>query len=357
MVGSVLGGAAGVLALAVLSALAYRKLRSARVARALAITTPTGIAEGRYVRAGGVDQWIQLRGEDRSNPILLLVSGAGVPMEPYTPLLRAWERHFTVVLWDRRDVGRTRGRNGKAGSDAWTFGTLADDGIDIVEFLCRHLDQDKVVLVGHSQGSIVGVTMARRRPDLFHAYVGTAQLADMARNEPRTYELALDRARAAGNSRALRGLERVPPPYRDYRSWMGKQRWSLTTDPETSAWQKAAFATVAFWPGYGFADIYRSLLGILFMPPQIFTGTMACTPETLGTRFEVPVLMLHGDDDCQTLPSLAEQYFAAIEAPAKEFVRLPDTGHMTLLARPDLFLTELLGRVRPLTATPPATPA
>ncbi|GAA0900167.1 alpha/beta fold hydrolase [Virgisporangium aurantiacum] len=331
--------------------LAYRKLRQRRVARALGEGGPAGIAEGRYVTAGGVDQWIQLRGADRSNPILLILAGSGLPMEPFTPTLRAWERHFTVVLWDRRDVGRTRGRNGRAGNDTWTFDRLADDGIEVVEWVRRHLGQDKVILVGHSQGSIVGVTMARRRPDLFHAYVGTGQIADMARNEDLTRQLALDRARAAGNRRAVRALERHAPPYRDARTWITKQRWSMATDPEMRAWQRRAPAAILFWPGYSLADAYRCALGALFLPPQLFTGTMACTPETLGTRFEVPVLVIHGDTDAHTLPSLAEEYLEAIDAPVKAFVRLPGTGHLSMLADPDQFLAELLTRVRPLAVT------
>jgi pimeloyl-ACP methyl ester carboxylesterase len=343
-----------IIVLAVVAALSYRRVRQARVARTLTIDMPNGIRESRYVKAGGVDQWIQIRGEDRGNPVLLVAAGAGQPMEPYTPILRPWERHFTVVFWDRRDVGRTRGRNGRTGNDAWTFGQLADDGIDVVEFLCRHLHQNKVVLVGHSQGSIVAATMAQRRPDLFHAYVGTSQLTDMARNERMTYELALQRARTARNRRAVKGLERVPPPYRDARNWTTKHRWSFATDPEALAWQKSALARLLSCPGYGFGDVYRGLLGALFIPPRLFAETMACTPGTLGIRFEVPVFMLHGDADCHTLPVLAEEYLAAIDAPAKAFVRLPDTGHLTLLARPDLFLTELVTRVRPLTATPPA---
>src|SRR4030095_10467715 len=126
MVGIVFAGAAGVLVLAVAAAWAYRTVRQHRVARSLAIDTNLGIAEARYVRAGGVEQWIQIRGEDRTNPILLGAAGAGLPMEPCTPTVKCWERHFTVVFWDRRDVGRTRARNGKAGSDSWTFDQLAD---------------------------------------------------------------------------------------------------------------------------------------------------------------------------------------------------------------------------------------
>jgi pimeloyl-ACP methyl ester carboxylesterase len=356
MIGVVLGGVAGIIALAVVSALVYRRARQGRVARAVTIDTPAGIAEGRFVTAGGVDQWIQIRGKDRGNPVLLLVSGAGLPMEPYTPILRPWERHFTVVLWDRRDVGRTRGRNGKAGNETWTFSQLADDGIDIVEFLCRHLNQDKVVLVGHSQGSIVGATMARRRPDLCHAYVGAAQLADMPRNEQHSHELALARARAAGNRRAVRGLERVPPPYRDSRNWIAKHRWSMATDPEAVTWRRSALPMLLCWPGYGPADIYRAALGALFLPPRLFADTVACTPQTLGTQFEVPVLLFHGEDDWQTLLPFAEEYLAAVDAPSKEFVRLPGAGHLSLLTRPDLFLSELLTRVRPLTAAPAGDP-
>ena len=335
----------GILAMAAIAApLVYRKVRQRRVARALGEGGPAG----RYITAGGVDQWIQIRGANRSNPILLILAGSGLPMEPFTPTLRAWERHFTVVLWDRRDVGRTRGRNGKKGNDTWTFDRLADDGIDVVEWVRRHLRQDKVILVGHSQGSIVGVTMARRRPDLFHAYVGTGQIADMARNEDLTRQLALDRARASGNRRAVGALERHAPPYRDARTWITKQRWSMATDPEMRVWQRGAPAAILFWPGYSLADVYRAAFGALFLPPQLFTATMACTPETLGTRFEVPFLVIHGDTDVHTLPSLAEEYLEAIDAPTKAFVRLPGTGHLSMLADPDKFLDELLTRVRPL---------
>src|ERR1700758_2872932 len=39
-----------------------------RNARDYAISSPKGIDEGRYVSIGGIEQWITIRGEDRSNP-------------------------------------------------------------------------------------------------------------------------------------------------------------------------------------------------------------------------------------------------------------------------------------------------
>lgn len=344
------------LGIAVLVAYAYRKARQRRTARRLAVRDG-GIAEGRWVRAGGIEQWIQIRGEDRANPIVLIAAGAGLAMEPFTATLRSWERHFTVVFWDRRDVGRTRGRNGTAGREEWTFDQIAGDGIDVIEFLCGYLGQDKVILVGHSQGSIVGTRIAGRRPDLLWAYVGTAQIADMERNEKLTYDLALARARAAGHRKAVKGLEGAPPPYRSTKTWFVKQRWSFATDPEATAWQRTMPATLLFWPGYRLADIYRAALGALFVPPRLFAATVSCTAETLGTRFGVPMYLFHGEDDEQTLPALAEAYLSAVDAPSKQFVRLPRTGHMSFLTRPELFLAELLAVVPRNPAARNAEPA
>jgi pimeloyl-ACP methyl ester carboxylesterase len=52
--------------------------------------------------------------------------------------------------------------------------------------------------------------------------------------------------------------------------------------------------------------------------------------------------------DQQTLLELAEEYFASIVAPHKEFVRFDGCHHFVVMNRPDAFSCELLARVRPL---------
>lgn len=46
---------------------------------------------------------------------------------------------------------------------------------------------------------------------------------------------------------------------------------------------------------------------------------------------------------------LTEQYFAAITAPMKAFVRFEGCHHFVVFNRPDLFLNELLAKVRAAT--------
>src|SRR5262245_56582997 len=80
-------------------ALAFLRNRSGRD---YAISSPHGIDEGKYVEVGGIPQWITIRGEDRSHPVLLLLHGGpGDATNPWGyAVLRSWRRHFPVVEWD-----------------------------------------------------------------------------------------------------------------------------------------------------------------------------------------------------------------------------------------------------------------
>ena len=68
---------------------------------------------------------------------------------------------------------------------------------------------------------------------------------------------------------------------------------------------------------------------------------MAVTPESLGTRFVVPVLLLHGTEDHYALPAPAREYAEAIEAPVREFVALDGLGHFGPVLHPERVLAEL----------------
>src|SRR5579884_3969345 len=93
------------LALAVLtSGLSYRVFMQHRVAKSEAISSPNGINSLERAPIGGIEQWIEVRGKNVDNPILLVIHGG--PGLAFIPLANAfqepWEQHFTVVEWDQR---------------------------------------------------------------------------------------------------------------------------------------------------------------------------------------------------------------------------------------------------------------
>jgi pimeloyl-ACP methyl ester carboxylesterase len=357
MIGSMLAGAGALLAVPVVGGLAWRRARQRRIAKALEITTPNGIVEQRYVKLGGIDQWIQLRGEDRANPVLLVLHGGpGWPNAVFTLPLRPWEQHFTIVQWDHRGAGKTLRRTGKAGSGPMTFDQRVDDAVELIDFLRAHLGVDKVIVLAESMGTLTGLPLARRRPDLVQALVVTDLYVNMAANEARKWQLTLERLRAGGNAKGIAALERIggDPARWDLAAWNTNMAWAFRTNlPTPKLDRRLLFPLALTSPIYSLRDLYSLFAGFQWSTEQMLEELRAYDARRLGTRFEVPFFLFQGATDVVTLTPLAEEYFEEVEAPTKELALIPDAGHFAAFTQPDRFLAELRTRVRPL-ASPPS---
>jgi pimeloyl-ACP methyl ester carboxylesterase len=356
MIGKALAGAAGVIAASAVGGLVWRTARQRRVAKALEITAPNGIAEQRFVKVGGIDQWIQLRGEDRDNPVLLVLHGGpGWPNAVFTLPLRPWEQHFTVVQWDHRGAGKTLGRTGKAGSGEMTFDCRVADAVELIEFLRGHLGVDKVVVLAESMGTLTGLPLAKRRPDLVAALVATDLYVNMAANEARKYQLTLERLGSAGNTKGVAALEEIgaDPARWDLAAWNTNMAWSFKTNvPTPNLDRRLLFPLALSSPIYTLRDLYSLFVGFQWSTAQMFQELLAYDAWRLGTRFEVPFFLFQGESDVVTLTTLAEEYFEEVEAPTKELALIRDAGHFAAFTQPERFLAELLARVRPLVVAP-----
>lgn len=300
-----------------------------------------------YVSIGGIQQWIQIGKAEADHPVLLyLHGGPGGSSRPAATAWKPWEEHFTVVHWDQRGAGRTFGKNGEAGSGRLTIQRMVDDGIEVAEFLIRHLQREKVLLVGHSWGSALAVYMLKQRPELFSAYVGTGQLVNMRRNEEQNYLRQLTQAKRAQNREALQALEDLgPPPYAERSKIKVLRQWAdVLADGDGDSVQ---FHPSPVDPGITPDDIAALMQGAEFTRNRLFEELKAVDLPALGVSFDMPVFFFEGTADQQTPIELAEQYFAQINAPHKAFVCFEGCHHFVVMNRPDDFLRELLIHVRP----------
>jgi pimeloyl-ACP methyl ester carboxylesterase len=321
-------------------------------AATLAIDTPNGIREGMYVTIGGIEQWVQIRGQDRDNPVLLyLHGGPGASMLMATLNWQPWEKYFTIVQWDQRGAGRSFRRNGAAEAETMTIDRMVADGIEVTEFLRSHLKKDKIVLVGHSWGSILGIHMIKAHPELFAAYVGTGQVVDMQNILGIAYSRMQALALAAHDDAALAVLKETgPPPYTEIGKFGALSRLAdrLTAGSGDDIQPNLNIAT----PDFSLIDLYYDLSGLVFSQHVLIGDhldgpAMAVDLPSLGLDFSVPIFFFQGTQDLQTPSDLAQQYFDEIKAPHKEFVSFQDDHHFVAVNRPGEFLTELVARVRP----------
>jgi pimeloyl-ACP methyl ester carboxylesterase len=328
-----------------------RVLRS-RNARDYAITSQNGIDEARYVEVGGIEQWITIRGEDRRNPVLLFLHGGpGDATNPWGYAgFRSWLKTFTVVQWDQRGAGRTLGKNG-ALAPTITIDRMAQDGIELAELLRKTLRKDKIVLVGHSWGSILGVFMAKARPDLFYAFVGTGQVADPSRNYAVAYEDLLKKAETLGEQRAIRELKDVgPPPYSGGQGYAVQRKWSNLFEG-ADIFLSSMLGLALSAPGYTLRDINDWGEGQDVSGQRLIPQTSTLESKALGGEFALPVFVIQGAEDFTTPTSLARSFLNSLRAPRKAFVPVDGGGHFAVFIRSDVFLKALVARVLPLTTT------
>ena len=320
-----------------------------RNAQDYAITAPNGIDEARYVEIGGIAQWVTIRGEDRNNPVLLVLHGGpGDATNPWGYAgFRSWLKAFTVVQWDQRGSGRTFGKHGPSVAPTITIERMARDGVELAELLMKTLQKGKIILVGHSWGSILGVFMVKARPDLFYAFVGTGQVGDPARNYAVAYDALLKKAERVGEQRAIRELREVgPPPYADGRGYAVQRKWSNLFEGADS-FISSMFGLALVAPGYSLRDVNDWIDGQNLSCERLIPQTNALDTKKLGGEFAVPFFVIQGAEDFTTPTSLARSFVDSIRAPRKAFIPI-EGGHFAVFMKSRPFLNELVARVLPL---------
>jgi proline iminopeptidase len=320
------------------------------------IVSPNGVEEMLEIPVGGTKQWISVRGRDRDNPVLLLIHGG--PASPEMPVSwffeNGWEDYFTVVQWDQRGAGKSYNANDpKLVEPTLSIARIAADAAEVVQYLRDRYHKDKVFVLGHSWGSVIGVTLAHEHPELLYAYIGTGQMINGVENERMGYANTVKSAEAAGNSAAAIELKSLAP----YPSANGtvsldhlskERKWSVALGGlgygRTSfAWYGNLFE---FSPEYKAVDIAAvdkgSALSLGRLLPELVRFDISTT-----TDFRCPILLIEGRRDNTTPSDIAAAWLEKVHAPGKKLVWLENSAHMTMLEEPGRFLVHLVQDARP----------
>lgn len=316
---------------------------------------PGGIDELKAIELGGIKQWINVRGNDPANPILLFLHGGpGSPMMPESwTFQRPWEDFFTVVQWDQRGAGKTFSSAGRRPDTSMTIARMQADTEELIEYLRHTYGKRKIFLMGHSWGSILGLRVAQHRPDLLYAYIGVGQVVNGQRNEVVGYQQTLARAEAIGNDSAVQELKAIAPyPDPGGNTPLSKtrieRRWDVALGGMVYGRSRDnASETAALSPAYTDYDEQSARLGA-GSSVQILWPQMETVDFDSYTTFKCPVFFFAGVDDRTTPESIVEKYYSTIKAPKKKFFRIDRAAHYVVNEAPGVVLMHLVLDIRPL---------
>jgi pimeloyl-ACP methyl ester carboxylesterase len=327
------------------------------VADARKIVSANGVEELIEIPVAGTKQWISVRGRDRRNPLLLMIHGG--PASPEMPTSWAfqsgWEDFFTVVQWDQRGSGKSYGANDPAMiGPTLSLERITEDAGEVVRYLRQRYAKEKIFVLGHSWGSVVGLNLAQRHPEWLFAYVGMGQIVSGKDNERASYALTLRAAEAAGNTQAVSELRALAPyPEEDGSLPLGKldveRKWAVTFGGLSYGRDGLGYyLNLAYLsPDYTAADIEAIDKGSRLSLSPLWAEVMRFDYGGI-TRFHCPIVLFAGRHDLTTPSEVAAAWLKRVRAPRKQIIWFENSAHMMAVEEPGRVLFHLVKDVRPL---------
>jgi len=313
----------------------------------------SGVREEAFVLLNGVEQWVTIRGEDRANPVLVLIGGAGnafgAPFSPFVRTFRPWERRYTLVQWDPQGTGKTFARAGAKLPPEVTLETLVADGLALVRHVRERLGRDKVVALGVCGGSTIALKMIQQQPGWFSAFVSSGMVTEPPKAAEQFYLERLRRriAERADPADVARLAELGPEPLADPARRNDLFKLGARYRPPNPADQVREVMSA---PNWTLQDAAAIPAGIKASWERFGPHWETVDLPALPSRIPVPVALLYGEDnDIQPTP-LAKAWLARIQAPAKAWATIPVAGNHVMETHAEPFLTLLDTYVRAWTA-------
>jgi pimeloyl-ACP methyl ester carboxylesterase len=310
---------------------------------------PGSIAEVNYLELGGVDLWMMIRGENVTNPPLILLHGGPgfTEMRLFRHFNAPLEKFFTVVNWDQRGAGKSFDRN--IPKSSMTVEQFVADLDELVDTVRKRLGKGKVTIYGHSWGSALGVLYAARFPGKVAAYVGSGQIGDWAAGEVASYAFVLAELDRRNNRKAVKELRAIgAPPHTAERLWV-QRKWldRVAGHPGgMSLWKLGRI--VLGGPESSIFDLPNIQRGFRFSLDAMWTEASALNLEETVPSLQMPVFFFLGRRDHQVPADTSAAYFEVLTAPSKRLVWFEESGHEPFVDEPSKFNAAMIELVRPV---------
>jgi pimeloyl-ACP methyl ester carboxylesterase len=247
---------------------------------------------------------------------------------------------FTVVWWEQRGSGISY--NDSISKESITMEQLISDTLVVTNYLRDRFHQDKIYLMGHSGGTFFGIQAAAQHPELYHAYIGVAQISNTFKSEQLAYDYMLEEFKANGNKDMVRKLEAAPvtPEAGVPVEYLAVRDVAMHSLGIGTTHDMKSIITGIFLPSLTFRE-YTFMDKVNMWRAKARNGVSVMWDTSLHmdlsqevTELDMPVYFFEGIYDYTCNYSLAKDYFEEINSPVKGFYTFENSAHSPIFEEP-----------------------
>ena len=312
---------------------------------------PDGIYHYDYVMINGIKQFIQIRGKNKSAPVLLVIHGGpGASLAGLCHVMQQkWEDEFVVVNWDQRGTCKTYVKNKRNAVSIGKTGTIENfvkDTDEIIEYLHTLIRFDKIFLFGFSWGTVIGSEYARLHPEKIKGYIAAGQVINFRRGIELTCkeleEIVLKKGKQSEYDHIIKSKKSIPVKNEMTKPFLSGLMSCVKIVARYIAPDGKAFpfSDVIFSPFMNFNEKLAMFSTDITRHEQTYKTLMEYNFE-VKTEYSVPVCYIYGSEDIMCRPFLLERCLGRISAPVKKYILIEKATHMCFYDKPEEFFSEL----------------
>lgn len=319
------------------------------------IESSNGISTLEKVVLGGHEQWIFIRGTDQNNPLLIFLHGG--PGEPVLGMASSRYldseliKHFTVVHWDQLGAGKSYDNDIPV--LPMTMACWIEDCNALIDYLTNKFNTQKVFLVGHSGGTILGLKIAQKYPEKIYAYVGVSQIVNYYEQQRISYNFIVEEAEKSGNKKILRAVNTIgPPPYPTHVSELEKSKYIVKLGGfiQNNVMKRMGFilSSYLFSPEYSILDGIKTLRGkgLNFTRKVRYEKIREINFIEEIQSLKTPVYLFQGKYDMITPTCLTEEFYDNLNATkGKRLIIFENSAHLPILEEKEKYQNLLINVV------------
>ena len=295
-----------------------------------------------WVNINGDQQNIRVVSEDIKHPIILFLHGGPGVCDRHWVLHYQGQlkKNYTMVFWDQRGSGKSWHADIK--KQDLHVEDYIQDARAMLEHLSKEFGQEKIIVAGHSWGTIIGTPLVTRYPEHVAAYIGQGQFVEGTDNELLSWQFCVDEARSRNDKKTLEKLEGNPPVHGNYPTHKAlmAQRDALTRYGGACWKDRGGMVSSLLIPlftmeGYKVKDIPKYAKGALYLTDVLWPEVVDADFCETAPEITVPVLLTIGRHDYNTPFPLAEKWFNQLNAPYKKLVWFSESAHSPIKEEPE----------------------